>query len=292
MVLWKANDVNGNIVYPDTTGLRAYCPTCHGEVISVCPKLNIVKHWRHKRDMDCDTWDNPHDSLSLWHRNWQKLVIPEKSEVTIGEHRADMQGNNDIVLEIQHSTEISIDNIRVREEYYKNMVWVLDSSTFFEDWNYNCYVPQGRNEIIYQIDKRIRKIRHYTKPLYVHLPCGALARIKSINEDTVTLEITHWKDFVDQYLSNVLSIEYPSLCPPNPYYGQTINNIKCGYDYPDCLFQMHFINHRITADKYQDENKKALYTSAGLGSDIKIPLAIISEEPLEIPEAADQPFTI
>ncbi len=47
-------------------------------------------------------------------------------------HRADILGNFDVVIELQHSN-ISIDEIKKREEFYKKMIWIVDANHFTEN---------------------------------------------------------------------------------------------------------------------------------------------------------------
>jgi len=72
------------------------------------------------------------------------MVRPENVEVVIGNHRADIVGNQSLVIELQHSA-ISPDEIQEREEFYKNMIWVLDATVFsdnfviYKKFNYSTF---------------------------------------------------------------------------------------------------------------------------------------------------------
>jgi hypothetical protein len=80
---------------------------------------------RYRRD--CDPWSEP---ISPWHVSWQDIVLPDFAEVVIGPHRADIVGNSDTVVELQHSS-INSDQIREREDFYGNMVWLFDATRRF-----------------------------------------------------------------------------------------------------------------------------------------------------------------
>lgn len=70
-----------------------------------------------------------------WHRNWKKAFPPSFREVsfmdqTLGElHRADVHTPCGTTLEFQNSP-ICIDELRSRESFYPNLVWVLNGKKF------------------------------------------------------------------------------------------------------------------------------------------------------------------
>ena len=120
-------NVNGTKRAPEK-GLRGTCPSC-GEIVNAkCGPL-VTHHWAHKPGTtECDPWSEP---VGPWHLEWQNLVQPEFVEVVIGPHRADIVGDGDIVVELQHSA-ISRDVITDREEFYGDMVWIFDATERFE----------------------------------------------------------------------------------------------------------------------------------------------------------------
>lgn len=107
-------------------GGKGVCIGCKNVVIAVCGTMRI-HHWRHESGSDCDSWS---ESIGPWHVSWQDLVLPEFMEVIRGNHRADIIGNNNIVVELQHSS-ISSDDIRERESFYGDMVWLFDATFRF-----------------------------------------------------------------------------------------------------------------------------------------------------------------
>jgi competence protein CoiA len=105
---------------PGLTG--AACPGCGLPVVPKCGQVNIW-HWAHARGADCDPWYEP---MSEWHLSWQQSVPPDRREVVIGNHRADIVTARGQVVEIQHS-HLSTVEIAERERHYGPMVWIFDA---------------------------------------------------------------------------------------------------------------------------------------------------------------------
>ena len=102
----------------------ALCPISKNEVISKCGLIKVW-HWAHKIKEDCDSFYEPE---TIWHYNWKQEFPKENQEVTIGVHRADIKTNGGCVIELQNSP-LSTEKIQEREEFYKNMIWVLNGGT-------------------------------------------------------------------------------------------------------------------------------------------------------------------
>lgn len=104
-------------------GALARCPLCGSAVIARCGKINIW-HWAHTAGSDCDPWSEP---LTGWHLAYQRLFPPERCEVRIGNHRADILTASNCVIELQHSG-ITVDDIAAREAHYGDrMLWIFDA---------------------------------------------------------------------------------------------------------------------------------------------------------------------
>lgn len=104
-----------------TPGARARCPACNGEVRAKCGRI-VTHHWAHL-SADCDDWAEPD---TPWHRDWQRCAPPDRREVVLGGHRADLLDPKGMVVELQHSS-ISPAEIEEREAFYGfGMVWVFD----------------------------------------------------------------------------------------------------------------------------------------------------------------------
>jgi len=107
---------------PKSTGL---CPDCGDSLIAKCGDI-VMWHWAHKSGGDCEVWSEPEGQWHLW---WKSLWPKEYVEVPIVKngkrHRADIKTDRGLVIELQHSS-ISTDEIRERERFYDNMVWIFD----------------------------------------------------------------------------------------------------------------------------------------------------------------------
>ena len=105
---------------------RGTCSCCGGRLIAKCGQIN-THHWAHETRDDCDMWSEP---IGPWHLWWQGQVCPGCVEVAKGPHRADIVGNEGVVIELQHSS-ISAEDIAAREAHYGNMVWLFDATQRF-----------------------------------------------------------------------------------------------------------------------------------------------------------------
>ena len=78
------------------------------------------------------------ESETEWHRSWKNEFPEEWQEVvlideTSGErHIADVQTEHGVVIEFQHSHIQRAERIS-REQFYKNMIWVVDASRLKRD---------------------------------------------------------------------------------------------------------------------------------------------------------------
>lgn len=111
---------------------RAICPQCGGEVIAKCGS-HKVWHWSHTV-LDCDHWTEPE---SPWHKGWKEIVPRRNQEVTLGAHRADIQLDSGLVIELQNSS-ISGEEIEERERHYGTMVWLFNGIKFSR----NCIIAE------------------------------------------------------------------------------------------------------------------------------------------------------
>lgn len=110
-------------------GKIGLCPGCMQPVIAKCGSLK-VNHWAHKANKSCDTWFEPE---TQWHRDWKNLFPLEWQEIFLtdestGEkHIADIKSPLGFIVEFQHSS-IKREEQLSRENFYKNMVWIVDGS--------------------------------------------------------------------------------------------------------------------------------------------------------------------
>lgn len=184
---------------------RGRCPTCNGEVQAKCGKIKVW-HWAHVAGDDCDTWSEP---LGPWHLSWQNLVAPEHIEVVKGQHRADIVGMNDVVIELQHSS-INADDIQDRERFYERMVWLFDATERFR------FVRTGQRGFFTL--GQVKHVQCCSAPVFLDFGT-AVIQVERFDERVINgasgfglLRNRNW--FVDQYLRDRVTAQ--SGPPPAP----------------------------------------------------------------------------
>jgi hypothetical protein len=138
---------------PKTCGI---CIHCGGEMISKCGKV-MIWHWAHKTTDMCDPW---WENESDWHRSWKDHFPESQKEVThvdlaTGErHIADIKNLFGLVIEFQHSTMSEAERLS-REDFYQDMIWVVDGTRGSSDSGYfrmGTAGPIRKNPLLYQIE--------------------------------------------------------------------------------------------------------------------------------------------
>jgi len=180
---------------------KLFCPLCNGKLI---PKLGniVIHHFSHKANSSCDSWMS---NMTKWHLKWQSFFKDDYKEVvikkhtsngTVRRHFADIKTKDGIVIEIQHSN-ISKENITKREEFYGDMIWILDST------NHECdkCILEDTSESTSEkcsCQNRLKSIYHGTnfailnfiniptyglmkKPVYIHTNEGLFQIVKQRN---------------------------------------------------------------------------------------------------------------
>ncbi len=126
------NDINR---IEATRGSKGICPGCGSELVAKCGETKI-HHWAHKGSRNCDPW---WENETEWHRLWKNNFSTEWQETILhdaqsGEkHIADIRTKYGLVVEFQHS-HIEPAERRAREDFYKNMLWVVDGSRLKRDY--------------------------------------------------------------------------------------------------------------------------------------------------------------
>lgn len=128
-------------------GGRGICPLCGAETIAKCGP-RIMHHWAHHRIRDCDPW---WENETSWHREWKNKFPLECREVSHtaedGEvHRADVKTPTGIAIEIQHSTMTDTERTS-REEFYQNLVWLIDGASFRNNFDIYHMLPDPKSEL-------------------------------------------------------------------------------------------------------------------------------------------------
>ena len=109
-----------------TPGARAACSYCGAEMLAKCGEVNIW-HWAHIPSATCDVWAG---GETYWHLWWKSRVPESWCEVLVHKqgitHIADIKRPDGLVVEVQHSS-LSPSEIRAREAFYGNMLWLFDT---------------------------------------------------------------------------------------------------------------------------------------------------------------------
>lgn len=123
------------------------CPVCGGAVIAKCGP-RVAHHWAHTRRNTCDPW---WENETAWHRSW-KNCFPEECREVIhasedGEiHRADIRTRLGVYIEVQHSSLSDAERIS-REDFYQNLVWVVDGRPFQRSFRLGHILPDPDSEL-------------------------------------------------------------------------------------------------------------------------------------------------
>jgi competence protein CoiA len=152
-----------------TPGAKGSCPGCQSPVIAKCGS-KIVWHWAHESLDDCDSWS---EGETIWHAAWKSRF--QNTEVVIErhgqKHRADAVSRHGAVIEFQHSA-ISPGDVADREEFYRNMVWVLDGGEAFHHGRIGLQTVSpgvGREYVKFRWKSRRRSFDDTVCPLFIDL---------------------------------------------------------------------------------------------------------------------------
>lgn len=176
-------DINRNKPTPKAV---SKCPACQSELVAKCGKV-MIWHWAHKSLDECDANWEP---TTQWHLDWQAMVPESMQEVHMGKHIADVKLSNGKVIEIQHSN-IPVEVVQDREQFYINMTWIFDGKDFFNRLNikekyFNGTLSHGF---------RFSRPRHYILevkkfPFYIDFHEEGVFRVKGIKVYTSTSSFT------------------------------------------------------------------------------------------------------
>lgn len=182
-------------------GLISYCPICGNNLIPKCGDINI-HHWSHESLKDCDSWS---EGETRWHLDWKK-IIPERAEIKIGNHRADILNYNNIVIELQHSP-ISIKDIIEREGFYKKMIWLLDLTSYNKSINFQYFhkKPKNYHPFYFFKWKYMKKSFLYSqKDIFLDLGDLNIFRIMELNKNGSGWGyIYSYNQFIEKYLQSL-----------------------------------------------------------------------------------------
>lgn len=133
-------------------GNRGICCYCGVSTTSRCgPKR--VWHWAHLPNKHCDPW---WESETLWHRKWKGYFLERNQEVihfdslTGEKHIADIKTDRGLVIELQNSP-IKSTELHSRENFYENMVWIVNGEKFKDNFHILDPLPDPRAEFAQDI---------------------------------------------------------------------------------------------------------------------------------------------
>lgn len=116
--------INGVLTAPFRNA-RGICPECFGKVVAHMGDTEYFSHLPRFR------WDNWWEPETRWHIEWKEHFPLEQREQEVKssskKHIADVKTPKPIIIEFQHSR-ISAEDIKERENFYGDMVWVVDAS--------------------------------------------------------------------------------------------------------------------------------------------------------------------
>lgn len=145
-------------------------------MIAKCGDI-LTWHWAHMSIEDCDPWAEPNNE---WHRGWQMLVPPDRREVRIGKHRADMLTRSGRVIELQDSY-LPPTEIRVREHHYGNMLWIFNA---IEPYANDRLLIRPRDGYVSFRWKQPRKsLAWCQRPVLLDIGYGQLLHVKKIHTE-------------------------------------------------------------------------------------------------------------
>ncbi|MBA3899141.1 MAG: hypothetical protein H0X62_02855 [Bacteroidetes bacterium] len=151
-------DENKIRIRPSYSGQKATCPLCQGTIIGKCGEI-YVWHWQHNHDRECDPWQ---EHETDWHRkwkanfpdDWQEVILAKEGEKYI----ADVKTANGVVIEFQNSS-ISTSTIRIRENFYQEMIWVVNAKTFKDNFMIRSVVSSRLRNIGQNASQEISSLK-------------------------------------------------------------------------------------------------------------------------------------
>ena len=243
------------------------CICCNTKLIA---KLGQIKmhHFAHENKIECDSF-RINNTMTFWHQYWQSFVDTKYFEYVIikdgVKHIADIYNpDKNLVIEIQHSN-ITPTKIKEREDFYDNMIWLIDETIIHCD---NCknelcknceyYIKicdkckqknccnnkiigllEGENFLI------IKNINNpfflsATKPVFLHVEKYILKFIRKLDNNYILCEIIKMKNFILEYFPfpsnykikeivksiNHLYNQYQSICNSFSGFSYILENDK------------------------------------------------------------------
>lgn len=207
---------------------RATCELCGKEVIAKCGEIKVW-HFAHKQDFECDSFG---EQETEWHREWKNYFPKEQQEVIIEhpiffedgctfpkKHRADIQTKESLIIELQNSP-ISPQEIKEREEFYGNMVWILNGIKLCSGLRFRK--NKGNNNLTFRWKSPPKSWWFAKKNIYVDLNFIPIDGIELINIEKLTdIQKEFWKEYAQKRKLFLIKRVYGNI--PCGGYGVLIN---------------------------------------------------------------------
>lgn len=156
----KVDGINKDIV-DAVSGERGICPLCGADMVAKVGEVR-VPHWSHVGKRVCDDWYQP---KGPWHLYWQNKFPKDWQEVVVlrgcEKHIADIKTSYDAVVEVQWSP-ITPEEINERENFYKNMLWIVGMNRIDSDRRVKLCINEGISPLDIE-GFRIRKIYYASR---------------------------------------------------------------------------------------------------------------------------------
>jgi hypothetical protein len=228
-----AYDEQNRRIEPRYSGQIAYCPICKGKMISKCGEI-YARHWQHDKDRNCDPWK---EQETYWHRQW-KYKFPENWQEVIIEsnyerHIADVMTGAGVVIEFQNSS-ISGATIRIREAFYKNMIWVVNAKSFKDHFKMRSVVNSKLREIeedasdqIHALENELQKHKKSIdqKIVNAEMESGSLKNKIEYN-NSVKEKLVNNLQNIDTLVSEILSKWKYGNYYHSSYFFSTVNILE------------------------------------------------------------------
>lgn len=191
-------DENNHRIKPAFSGQKTKCPMCGGTLIGKCGDI-YTWHWQHTNNRECDPWK---EHETQWHRDWKSRFPEEQREIIIvnenEKHIADIRNSKGMVIEFQNSS-ISTDTIKIREQFYDNMIWVINASIFRHNINkfsaVKSKLKQLENDSTYSINLTAR---HYSESIEeLNKELTKISTKKQTNEESYYNKYIESEEFKD-----------------------------------------------------------------------------------------------
>lgn len=191
---------------------KVKCNVCNNIIIGKKGGIN-AHHYAHINTKCIINRDK--DSKTKWHMMWQNIAKKQYLEKIINKekkiHIADIINEDNVVIEVQHSN-LSEEEIKERENFYDNMIWILDASDFIKkDKKDNTDYLVLKSSCIFYTNNNYYLVKFtnkfwckMNKKKYVDMGDGMYEIIKYIGNNFYICKNIKYIDFLNLYYKNIL----------------------------------------------------------------------------------------